>query len=153
MQVVLYQPQIPQNTGNIARTCAVTGVSLRLVAPLGFQIHERELKRAGLDYWHLLDIQLIEDAQAWLLEYQSKCIFFSSKAKVNYTQVSYSCDSILIFGSETCGLPSSWLQQWPEQTVRIPMIEQPNARCLNLATSVGIGLYEALRQTGFTKMS
>jgi tRNA (cytidine/uridine-2'-O-)-methyltransferase len=147
MQIVLYRPQIPQNTGNIARTCAVTGTSLRLVSPLGFTLDEHKIKRAGLDYWSLLDILTVDDD--WVEKNSSACIFFSSKARLNHTQISYQSNSILVFGSETQGLPDHWHSQWPKQFVRIPMQPLDQARCLNLATSVGIGLYEALRQTDF----
>lgn len=152
MQIVLYEPQIPQNTGNIARTCAVTGTSLRLFRP-GFKPEESKLKRAGLDYWRLLDVAMIEDFDAWLEEQSSKCIFFSSHAKQRYSEVSYSQDSILVFGSETRGLPAIVHERFSLQTVRLPMRPFEQARCLNLATSVGIGLYEALRQTGFSDIT
>jgi tRNA (cytidine/uridine-2'-O-)-methyltransferase len=149
MQIVLFEPQIPQNTGNIARTCAVTGTSLRLIPPMAFQITEKEIKRAGLDYWHLLDLDYIHDPDSWLKANVERCVFFTSKASQAHTEVSYNENSILLFGSETHGLPQAWTSQWPQKCVRLPMRELQEARCLNLATSVGIGLYEALRQTGF----
>lgn len=153
MQIVLYQPQIPQNTGNIARSCAVTGTSLRLVPPMAFTIEEKHLKRAGLDYWHLLDLDYIQDEETWIEENISNCIFFTSKASQTHTDVTYTDKSILVFGSETKGLPPKWLEKWPQNCVRLPMLEHEEARCLNLATSAGIGLYEALRQTGFKGLS
>lgn len=147
MKIILYQPQIPQNTGNVVRTCAVTGTDLILVGPLGFSISDRWLKRAGLDYWEGVQVDVIEDLEAYLAEQTSNFYFFSSKASQIYSSVSYQTDDILIFGSETTGLPAKFFERWPEKFVKIPM--QENVRCLNLATSVGIGVYEAWRQQGF----
>lgn len=145
MKVILFQPQIPQNTGNVVRTCSVTGSGLVLVGPLGFKINDRWLKRAGLDYWEGVEVEVIEDLEAYLQNAPGSFYFFSSKAKKFYTEVQYRPEDYLIFGSETTGLPEHFFSKWPERFVRIPMIE--GARCLNLATSVGIGVYEALRQT------
>lgn len=148
MQIVLYQPQIPQNTGNIVRTCSVTGSSLILVRPLGFSISNRWLKRSGLDYWEGVDVQECDDLNAYLEQTKRPFYFFSSKATRNYTALNFSQEDILIFGSETEGLNNtSFYEKWPEKFARIPMI--PGARCLNLASSAGIVLYEALRQTNF----
>ncbi len=147
MKVILYQPQIPQNTGNIVRTCSVTGSSLILVEPLGFSIANRWLKRAGLDYWEGVDVTVINDLETYLKTCLCPFYFFSSKVKRLYTDLPYSPTDCLIFGSETTGLPDSFHQQWPERFATIPMI--PQARCLNLATSVGIVLYEALRAIPF----
>ena len=147
MKVVLYQPQIPQNTGNIVRTCAVTGCELVLVRPLGFSTSDRWLKRAGLDYWEGVKMTFIDDLEAYLQEQNCPFFFFSSKASRLYCEASYTQDSLLIFGSETSGLPPQIHSRWPEKVVTLPMI--PGARCLNLATSVGIGVYEALRQQQF----
>ncbi len=144
INVILYQPQIPQNTGNIVRTCAVTGSTLLLVTPLGFSIHDRWLKRAGLDYWEGVDLQIIDNLEDYLSDLTNSFYFFSSKATTLYTSVSYSMDTALIFGSETTGLPDSFKDKWPERFVKIPM--KSDSRCLNLATSVGIGVYEVLRQ-------
>jgi tRNA (cytidine/uridine-2'-O-)-methyltransferase len=144
MKIILYQPQIPQNTGNIVRTCAVTSCDLVLVRPLGFSITDRWLKRAGLDYWENVNLEVIDDLEAYLLKQGACFYFFSSKAKTIYTDVAYNQDTILIFGSETSGLPPLYFERWPERHLKIPMIA--NSRCLNLATSVGIGLYEAIRQ-------
>lgn len=144
MKIVLYQPQIPQNTGNVVRTCAVTGCSLILVRPLGFSITDRWLKRAGLDYWEGVNVQIIDDLQAALEEIPYPFHFFSSKATTLYTEKKYGQEDWLIFGSETAGLPAKYYERWPENAVKIPML--PGARCLNLATSVGIGVYEAIRQ-------
>ena len=148
MKVILYQPQIPQNTGNIVRTCAVTGCDLILVRPLGFSTQSRWLKRAGLDYWEGVNVSFIDDLEDYLTQTTGSFYFFSSKAEKNYTAVPYQTDSRLIFGSETTGLPASLFEKWPERFVTIPMIE--GVRCLNLATSAGIAIYEAWRQQGFT---
>lgn len=147
MKIILYQPQIPQNAGNIVRTCAVTGCDLIMVTPLGFSTHDRWLKRAGLDYWEGVDVSFIDNLEAYLAQQTSPFYFFSSKATQRHTSVTYPTDSLLIFGSETTGLPSALFEKWPEYFVTLPM--QPGARCLNLATSVGIGIYEAWRQQGF----
>lgn len=148
MKIILYQPQIPQNTGNIVRTCAVTGSELMMVRPLGFSTSDRWLKRAGLDYWEGVPIEFIDDLEHYLDTTSSPFYFFSSKAEKFHTDVCYASDSSLIFGSETTGLPAHFHERWPERFVKLPMIA--GARCLNLATSVGIGLYEAWRQNGFT---
>ncbi len=147
MQIILFQPQIPQNTGNIVRTCSVTGTSLVLVCPLGFSTHDRWLKRAGLDYWEGVSVTMIDDLVTYLSEATAPFYFFSSKGKQLYTEVTYSPDAILVFGSETEGLPQTLWDLWPEKFVKIPM--KPDSRCLNLATSAGIGLFEAWRQNHF----
>ena len=144
MKVILYQPQIPQNTGNIVRTCSVTGTALTLVTPLGFSTNDRWLKRAGLDYWEGVDVSFCDDLDAYLEQTQHPFYFFSSKASLIYTEFEYSADSQLIFGSETTGLPPRYAERWPGKCASIPMVN--GARCLNLATSVGIAVYEARRQ-------
>lgn len=150
MKIILNQPQIPQNTGNIVRTCSVTGAGLILVKPLGFSLADRWLKRAGLDYWEGVDVEVIEDLETLLLNTSSPFYFFSSKATKLYTDISFTQDDLLIFGSETSGLPKNLLDKWPERAITLPMI--PNGgRCLNLATSAGIALYEAWRQLKFPK--
>lgn len=150
MKIILYQPQIPQNTGNIVRTCAVTGSGLVMVKPLGFSTNDRWLKRAGLDYWEGVEVELIDNLEEYL-EGQKSFYFFSSKGTKAYTEVSYQKGSLLIFGSETSGLPSHFFERWPERFVTIPMVS--GVRCLNLATSAGIGLYEAWRQQGFISIN
>lgn len=150
MKIILFQPQIPQNTGNIVRTCSVTGCDLILVPPLGFSITDRWLKRAGLDYWEGVNVEVIEDLNGFLNQTPHNFYMFSSKAKKLYTEPQYGKDNILIFGSETSGLPASITEAWPDRCVTIPMIE--GVRCLNLATSVGIAIYEALRQQSFPDM-
>lgn len=144
MEIVLFQPEIPQNTGNIVRTCSVTGAKLTLVRPLGFSVSDKTLKRAGLDYWKEVDINYIDDLEDYLLSTTSNFYFFSSKAKQNHFDIQYHPEDLLIFGSETKGLDPKFLNKWPERFVKIPMIS--DARCLNLSNSVAIALYEALRQ-------
>jgi tRNA (cytidine/uridine-2'-O-)-methyltransferase len=148
MQIILVEPQIPQNTGNIVRTCAVTGASLILVEPMGFHVSDRQLKRAGLDYWLGVDVQIIDNLEDYLLRTETPFYFFSSKATAPYTTVDYSPDSILIFGSETKGLPNKYFKQWPERFLTIPM--RSDVRCLNLSNAAAIALYEALRQQNFS---
>jgi len=151
MKIILFQPQIPQNTGNIVRTCAVTGSELALVRPLGFSVTDRWLKRAGLDYWEGVNVTFIDDLDDFLSNTPHSFYFFSSKATRRYSDVAYAPSDLLIFGSETSGLPSQLTDKWPDRLVTIPMI--PGVRCLNLATSVGIGLYEAWRQQSFVSNS
>ena len=147
MEIVLFQPEIPQNTGNIVRTCSVTNTKLTLVRPLGFSVSDKTLKRAGLDYWNEVEINYIDDLVAYLDSTTKDFYFFSSKAKSLYTEVSYSKDAIIVFGSETSGLPKEIHQKWPQKFVTIPMVK--DARCLNLSNSVAIALYEGLRQNHF----
>lgn len=146
IEIILFQPQIPQNTGNIIRTCSVTGTYLTMITPLGFKTSDRWLKRAGLDYWEGVVVSEKEDLRNYLNETGRPFYFFSSKAEKIYTDVSYDQGVQLVFGSETCGLPDWVFEEFPERCVRIPM--KPSSRCLNLATSVGIGLFEAIRQLG-----
>lgn len=143
MIVVLFSPQIPQNTGNVVRTCAVAGCSLILVKPLGFSLQDRWLKRAGLDYWEGVDVQVVDSLEPLLERAQGRFHLFTSKGQKTHYEASYSPNDLLIFGSETSGLPPSILSAYPSHCVKIPM--QEGSRCLNLATSVGIGVYEAKR--------
>lgn len=146
--IVLYEPQIPQNTGNIARLCACTGSSLYLVGKLGFYITDRYLKRAGLDYWEFLDINefsTLDELQAIYLE--NNFYYLSTKASRKYTDVSYQKGDFLVFGSETKGLPEEIIFDNPDNALTIPMID--NRRSLNLSNSVSIVLYESIRQVGF----
>ncbi|ADG83191.1 TrmH family RNA methyltransferase [Thermincola ferriacetica] len=148
MNIVLVEPEIPANTGNIARTCAVTGSVLHLVKPLGFSVDDKHLKRAGLDYWHLLDIRYYENFQELKAKYPaSRFYYVTTKGKKFYTDVPYSADDFLVFGKETAGLPKELLEENAEFCIRIPMIN--NVRSLNLSNSVAIVLYEAWRQQGF----
>jgi len=152
LTIVLFQPQIPQNVGNVVRTCGVTGNSLILVRPLGFSTTSRHLKRAGLDYWEGVDVSIIEEEELEELLQTKKapCFFFSSHGKKRITDLSYPPNSILVFGSETEGLPKYFFEKWPEAFGKIPMVE--GSRCLNLATSVGIVTYEAMRQNEFKSL-
>ena len=148
INIVLHCPEIPQNTGNIARTCAATGAALHLIKPLGFEIDDRKLKRAGLDYWHLLDITYYENEQEFFEKNKGETIYyFSTKAPRNFTEPHYPERVFLMFGRETRGLPEELLQKNPETTVRIPML--PNLRSLNLSNSAAIAVYEVLRQRDF----
>ncbi len=145
--VVLVEPEIPQNTGNIGRTCVATGCKLWLVKPFAFSLTEKQVKRAGLDYWQHLQFETLNSLSEMLSMFEGRRLwFFSKKAEQIYTDVRYQADDVLVFGKETAGLPESLLQQRSEQCVRIPMRDE--VRSLNLATSVGIGCYECLRQIG-----
>ena len=145
MHIVLFQPEIPQNTGNIARLCAATGIHLHLVRPLGFSTDDKYLKRAGLDYWHLVDVHYYDDIREVFAKYAGqKKFFLTTKAHKSYVDVKYTEDCLLIFGRETKGLPDWIHEEYAEDCVRIPMIEE--ARCLNLSNSVAIVAYEALHQ-------
>lgn len=146
--VVLVEPEIPQNAGNIARTCAATGCVLHLVRPLGFEISDRYLKRAGLDYWHLVDVRVHDDLAAFLAEYpMARMRLFTTKARKTYTQADYRAGDFLVFGKETRGLEEEFLLAHAEACVRIPMREE--ARSLNLSNSVAVAVYEGLRQNDF----
>jgi len=153
--LVLVEPEIPQNTGNIARTCAATGAVLHLVEPMGFKIDDAKLKRAGLDYWYLLDIRYYSS----LDDFMEKCAedmtahsvwYATTKGKNVYSDVTYRDGDYILFGKETKGLPEPLLEKNPERCIRLPMIS--DARSLNLSNSVAIIVYEALRQTGFKSL-
>lgn len=146
--IVLVEPEIPQNTGNIARTCAATGASLHLVKPLGFDIDDRKLKRAGLDYWWMLTkISYYDGLDDFFSKNSGPFFYFSTKARHVYSEVKYPDGCYLVFGKETAGLPENLLLKNPETTVRLPMREE--ARSLNLANSVAVGAYEVLRQWNY----
>lgn len=148
MHIVLVEPEIPGNTGNIARLCAATGASLHLVRPLGFSVDDRYLKRAGLDYWHLVDIHYYDSVEEVLAAYPDAPRFLlTTHAHRSYTRVEYTKDSLLIFGKESAGLPEAFRMAHEDECIRIPMV--PEARSPNLANSVSIVLYEALRQVHF----
>jgi tRNA (cytidine/uridine-2'-O-)-methyltransferase len=148
MHVVLYQPEIPPNTGSIARLCAATDTPLHLIAPLGFKIDDKHLKRAGLDYWKYVDIRLHDSWEDFLRKSAAKrLLYFSKKAELSYTQASYRLEDFLVFGPETRGLPPEFLEAQPDRAYRIPMMSQ-GVRSLNLSNAVSIVLYEALRQLG-----
>lgn len=152
LHIVLVNPEIPQNTGNIARTCAATGAKLHLIEPLGFELSDRYLKRAGLDYWHLMTYEVHADWDAFLAAYPDAALrYATTKAPRDYCAVEYGPDDFLVFGRETKGLDEALLAAQYDRCVRIPM--RPDARSLNLANSVAIVLYEALRQQGFPGLS
>ncbi len=153
LNIVLIEPEIPQNTGNIARSCAITGASLHLVRPLGFSVDNKHLKRAGLDYWDLLDIHYYDSFEE-LLKKRKENDFFYATTKGNqiYTEMNYFKDCFLVFGKETGGIPEDILNKYKERCIKIPMIDNRAARSLNLSNSVSIILYEALRQIGFPNM-
>ena len=147
INIVLVEPQIPQNTGNVARTCAVTGARLHLVGPMGFTPYDKKLKRAGLDYWSQLDITYYQDLSEFWAANRGPYFFFTSKGTHRHTDVSYPDGAYLVFGREDAGLPEELLAAHPAQCVRIPM--RRGERCLNLSNSVAVGVYEALRQWDF----
>ncbi len=153
LNIVLVEPQIPQNTGNIARTCAATGAKLHLVEPMGFRVDDAKLKRAGLDYWHLLDITYYDNLDDFFEKNKGgKFFYFSTKATKIYSQVEYPDNCYLVFGKETAGLPEELLFNTPESCVRLPMINNSAARSLNLSNTVAIGAYEVLRQWNFPEL-
>ena len=146
--IVLVEPEIPPNTGNIVRTCSVTGAKLHLVKPLGFSIDDTQLKRAGLDYWHEVDIQLYDSFEQLQSQYPNNRFFCATtKAKKPYTTFTYKEGDFFVFGKETKGLDDRILEANKETLIRVPML--PNVRSLNLANSVSIVLYEGLRQLDF----
>ena len=151
MHIVLLEPEIPQNAGNIARTCAVTNTVLHLIKPLGFSVEDKYLKRAGLDYWKLLDIRYYENFQDFLDKNPNAKIWMATtKAKHVYSDVTFGENDYLMFGKESAGIPEEILVDNKEGCIRIPM--NPDIRSLNLANSVSIVLYEALRQNDFAGM-
>ena len=152
INIVLIEPEIPQNTGNIARTCAATGASLHLVKPMGFTPDATKLKRAGLDYWDKLDITYYENLDEFLTLHKDKHLyFFTSKAAQNHTKVNYPEEVYLVFGKETAGLPEWLIKERYENSVRIPML--PGLRCLNLSNAAAVAVYEVLRQRDFVTLS
>ena len=147
MNIVLVEPQIPQNTGNIARTCACTGARLHLIEPLGFTITDAKLKRAGLDYWDKLDITYYKGLEDFFNRTTGNYYYFTTKAKQSYADPEYPDGCYLLFGREDQGLPENLLRQYPEYLVRLPM--QNSLRSLNLSNTVAVGVYEVLRQWSF----
>lgn len=155
LHVVMVEPEIPQNTGNIARTCAATGAKLHLVHPLGFDISEKAVRRAGLDYWDKVEIEEHESFEKFLDKYKPEehnMFFATTKGKHVYSEPNYSQmeEVFLLFGKETKGLPEGILQKYIDQTIRIPM--QPTLRSLNLSNSVAIVVFEVLRQRNFEQL-
>ncbi len=151
MHIILHQPEIPANTGNIGRTCVATGTSLHLIEPLGFRLNEKEIKRAGMDYWQYLDVaRYVNFAEFQEMHPGARIWMATTKARRAYTEVSFRPDDYLMFGKESAGIPEEILVDHEETCIRIPML--PAIRSLNLSNAVAIVLYEALRQNGFHEM-
>ena len=150
INIVMVEPRIPQNAGNVARTCAVTGARLHLVGPMGFAIDDRKLKRAGLDYWSQLDITYYQDQADFFAKNSGPFFYFTSKGPRRHVDVTYPDGAYLVFGREDAGLPEELLAQNPDRCVRIPM--RRGERCLNLSNSIAVGVYEVLRQWSFDGM-
>lgn len=149
--IVLYEPEIPSNTGNIGRTCVATGTRLHLIEPLGFHLDEKSIRRAGMDYWKELDVTTYVNWQEFCERNpQAKLYMATTKGRHVYTEVSYEPDCYLVFGKESAGIPEEILKEYPDTCVRIPMLGE--TRSLNLANSVAVVLYEALRQNAFAGM-
>lgn len=151
MNIVLYEPEIPANTGNIGRTCVATGTGLHLIEPLGFHLDERSIKRAGMDYWEQLDVTRYINYREFLEKHPGAKIWMATtKARKAYTEVSFGMDDFIMFGKESAGIPEEILVENEENCIRIPMLDQ--IRSLNLSNAVAIVLYEALRQNDFGNM-
>ncbi|MBU3127033.1 tRNA (cytidine(34)-2'-O)-methyltransferase [Clostridium tagluense] len=152
LNIVLFQPEIPQNTGNIGRTCVLTDCKLHLIKPLGFSLEEKQLRRAGLDYWPFLDLEIHDSYEALREKYKDATFYYSTtKASKLYSEVEYKKGDFIIFGRESSGLPDSVRDSDPERCIRVPMINT-TTRSLNLSNTVAITTYEALRQVGFPEM-
>ena len=148
INIVLYEPEIPQNTGNISRTAAVTGAALHIIKPMGFEVTDKHLKRAGLDYWDKLDITYYENYSDFLMKNpDAKLYYFSAKGNICYADVEYPDGVYLVFGKESVGLPDDLVKENMDRCLRIPML--PTLRCHNLSNSVAIAVYEVLRQKNF----
>ena len=150
LNIVMVEPEIAGNTGNVARTCAATGARLHLVRPFGFEIDDKKLKRAGLDYWDLLDITYYDNLEDFFAKNQGAFFYFTTKALHTHTEVEYPDTCYIVFGKETKGLPEELLLKNPENCVRIPMVS--DARSLNLSNAVAIGTYEVLRQWNYPEL-
>jgi len=151
MNIILHEPEIPQNTGNIARTCVATGTGLHLIEPLGFFIDEKSVKRAGMDYWDQLDLHVYSSFEDFCKRNPDAVIFMATtKAQKTYVEVEYPKNSFIMFGKESAGIPEDILIQHKETSIRIPMLDQ--IRSLNLSNAVAIVLYEALRQNNFENL-
>lgn len=150
IHIVLVEPEIPPNTGNIARSCAATGTKLHLVKPLGFSIDDKTLKRAGLDYWPFVDLEVHESLDEFLEKYKNMPMYFATTKGIRkYTDVAYEENAMLLFGKETAGLPAALIDKHKDRTIRIPMSRDTRLRSLNLSNSANIVLFEALRQQNF----
>ena len=150
INIVLVEPEIPQNMGNIARTCAATGARLHIIKPMGFSIDDKKLKRAGLDYWYLLDITYYENLDDFFSKNNGQFAFFTTKGRKTHSDIQYKDNCYLFFGKETKGLPESFLAEHYSECVRIPM--RSDARSLNLSNAVAITVFEALRQLSFPNL-
>ena len=154
LHIVLVEPEIPPNTGNISRTCAATGTWLHLVKPLGFSIDDRTLKRAGLDYWRFVKVEIHESLDAFLQQYQDRRMWLATtKGERLYTDVRYEDEDFLVFGRETCGLPRDFIASRADHAIRIPMSEDTRLRSFNLSNSAAVVLFEALRQLDFPDLA
>lgn len=150
VNIVLFEPEIPPNTGNIARTCAVAGCNLHLIEPLGFSIDEKAVRRAGLDYWEDVNIEVHASFDAFYEKYGDKPLYFcSTKGQKVYSDVSYEEECYLIFGRESSGLPKDFYERFKDQLIKIPLLDLESARSLNLSNAAAIITYEVLRQHGF----
>lgn len=151
MNIILHQPEIPANTGNIGRTCVATNTVLHLIEPLGFRLNEKEIKRAGMDYWEHLDVRRYMNFEEFLQKNPGAKIYMATtKAHKSYTEVEFAPDDYIMFGKESAGIPEEILVDYEDTCIRIPML--PKIRSLNLSNSVSIVLYEALRQNNFADM-
>lgn len=150
LHIVMVNPEIPPNTGNVARSCAATGSVLHLVKPLGFDISDRALKRAGLDYWQYVDVRVHENLESFMENYGNHTMYLATtKGSRKYSEVRFKDEDMILFGRETAGLPREFIAQHEKNAIRIPMSEDTRLRSLNLANSVNIILFEALRQMDF----
>ncbi|HYE67097.1 MAG TPA: tRNA (uridine(34)/cytosine(34)/5-carboxymethylaminomethyluridine(34)-2'-O)-methyltransferase TrmL [Anaerovoracaceae bacterium] len=153
IHVVLIEPEIPPNTGNIARSCAATGAKLHLVKPLGFSIDDKTLKRAGLDYWPYVDLEVHDSLGEFLNKYKDMPMYLATTKGIrSYADVLYEEDAMLLFGKETAGLPRTLIEEYRDRTIRIPMSKDTRLRSLNLSNSASIVLFEALRQQNFPNL-
>lgn len=153
IHIVLVEPEIPPNTGNIARSCAATGAKLHLVEPLGFSIDDKTLKRAGLDYWPFVDLEVHKSLSEFMEKYKGKKMYFATtKGKSSYADIKYEDDVMILFGKETAGLPKELISENEDNTIRIPMSSDTRLRSLNLSNSANIILFEALRQLNFPNL-
>ena len=152
LNIVLVEPEIAGNTGNISRTCAATGARLHLIKPLGFELDDKRMKRAGLDYWHLLDITVYENLDEFFTKNNGPYYYFSTKAPHIHSEVAYPDGAYLVFGKETKGLPEDLIMQNLDTAVRLPMLDDDTARSLNLSNAVAVAAYEVLRQWGYPSL-
>lgn len=152
LNIVLVEPEIAGNTGNISRTCAATGARLHLIKPLGFELDDKRMKRAGLDYWHLLDITVYENIDEFFAKNNGPFYYFSTKAPHIHSDVVYPDGAYLVFGKETKGLPEDLITQNLDTAVRLPMLDDDTARSLNLSNAVAVAAYEVLRQWGYPSL-